>query len=481
MLSRPPVGMASRAFTARFKSTCSSWPGSAFTDPASGASVTESSMSSPSSRRSIFCMWATTALRPSTLGASTCRRLNARSWRVSSAARTPAFLISTASSWRGSSGGVAWSNNCVDPRIAVSRLLKSWAIPPASCPTASIFWDWRSCSSSVRWAVTSRASTRRARRPANSMGRATRYTSSTRPSLVMPDPRPLGTLVGAGLQLLFQPDLVLRGADVANGEGQELLLRVPVAHDRRLVDRQDAQCLEVVDEHRLGARLELQTVPGLGGHALLLRALALDRHGDLGGHELQDLLLGLAVADAGGVGLGHEHADGTIADPEGHAQPVDGRRPDELHLAPPLQLGVHLGRDQRRLAGAQHVFGEALAELLGRKVGVVFVDEVREAEHAAGGVVQRDVEVLGRHQLADDAVDRPEQLLQVPRRLRRLRDAKGGELDLVGAPALGDVAEAPHAAHALAADALGLGVALEDPAVLEGEDVEARRDRKSVV
>src|SRR2546426_10798062 len=58
--------------------------------------------------------------------------------------------------------------------------------------------------------------------------------------------------------------------------------------------------------------------------------------------------------------------------------------------------------------------------------------------------------------------------------LRRLRDAKGGELDLVGAPALGDVAEAPHAAHALAADALGLGVALEDPAVLEGEDVEAR-------
>jgi len=25
--------------------------------------------------------------------------------------------------------------------IAVSRLLKSWATPPANCPTASIFWD----------------------------------------------------------------------------------------------------------------------------------------------------------------------------------------------------------------------------------------------------------------------------------------------------------------------------------------------------
>src|SRR2546422_10961104 len=74
----------------------------------------------------------------------------------------------------------------------------------------------------------------------------------------MPDPRPLGALVGAGLELLFQPGPVLRGADVANGEGQELRLRVPVARDRRLVDRQDAQRLEVVDEHRLGARLEQQ-------------------------------------------------------------------------------------------------------------------------------------------------------------------------------------------------------------------------------
>ena len=30
----------------------------------------------------------------------------------------------------------------------MSRLLKSWAMPPASWPIASIFWDWRSCSSS---------------------------------------------------------------------------------------------------------------------------------------------------------------------------------------------------------------------------------------------------------------------------------------------------------------------------------------------
>ena len=30
------------------------------------------------------------------------------------------------------------------PRITVSRLLKSWAMPPVSWPIASIFWDWRS-------------------------------------------------------------------------------------------------------------------------------------------------------------------------------------------------------------------------------------------------------------------------------------------------------------------------------------------------
>jgi len=83
-----------------------------------------------------------------------------------------------------SPGGVLCSSSWVEPRMAVSRLLKSWAMPPASCPTASIFCDWRSCSSSWRCALTSRASTSRARRPANSSGRATRSTSNRLPCLV---------------------------------------------------------------------------------------------------------------------------------------------------------------------------------------------------------------------------------------------------------------------------------------------------------
>ena len=40
--------------------------------------------------------------------------------------------------------------------MTVRMLLKSCATPPASWPMASIFCDWRNCSSSRRWAVTSR-------------------------------------------------------------------------------------------------------------------------------------------------------------------------------------------------------------------------------------------------------------------------------------------------------------------------------------
>ena len=53
-VSRPPRGMASRAFTTRFTITCSSCDGSAHTGLRSGASCTTRSMCSPISRRSIF-------------------------------------------------------------------------------------------------------------------------------------------------------------------------------------------------------------------------------------------------------------------------------------------------------------------------------------------------------------------------------------------------------------------------------------------
>ena len=93
----PPFGIASRAFTTRFITTWWSWPGSASIGPRAGSSCVVRTMSSPISGRSIDCISTTMPFRFRSSGVSTCLRLNARSWRVSRAARSVAFLISSRS------------------------------------------------------------------------------------------------------------------------------------------------------------------------------------------------------------------------------------------------------------------------------------------------------------------------------------------------------------------------------------------------
>ena len=97
----------------------------------------------------------TTALRSSTRGSSICWRLNSSSCRVSVPARWPAPWISARRPRTGSPAGMPPSSTSLYPMMTVSRLLKSWATPPASWPTASIFWACRNCSSSRRRSVTS--------------------------------------------------------------------------------------------------------------------------------------------------------------------------------------------------------------------------------------------------------------------------------------------------------------------------------------
>src|SRR5262249_11802124 len=63
IVKRPPLGMASRALTTRFMSTCSNWPGSALIGQGEGSSVVTSSMSSPISRRSSLLVSVTRVLR----------------------------------------------------------------------------------------------------------------------------------------------------------------------------------------------------------------------------------------------------------------------------------------------------------------------------------------------------------------------------------------------------------------------------------
>jgi hypothetical protein len=155
-VSRPPVGMASRALTARLVSTCSTCPGSAITRPRSGCRTVVSRMSSPIRRASILAVRAIRSFRSVGRGWRTCLRLNARSWRVSSAARRPASMTSATYSAASPPAGRSARSSSEYPLMMLSRLLKSWAIPPARWPTASIFWAWRNCSSSRRYPVMSR-------------------------------------------------------------------------------------------------------------------------------------------------------------------------------------------------------------------------------------------------------------------------------------------------------------------------------------
>ena len=144
--------------------TCSIWPRSARTRPSRVPGWTRRSMSSPINRFSIGSSSASTRSSSSTRGSSTWRRLKARSCRVSPAARRAALWISVAARWSGSPAGSSSVCCWLYARITVSRLLKSWATPPARRPTDSRRWAWRSrvslwisASSARRRSVTSRA------------------------------------------------------------------------------------------------------------------------------------------------------------------------------------------------------------------------------------------------------------------------------------------------------------------------------------
>ncbi len=104
-------------------------------------------ISSPNSRRSIPSIFITTAFKSTTFSATNWRRLKASSCLVRPAARSAAFFTSSISRRMGSPATRRLRISSLYPRMTVRRLLKSWATPPASRPTASIFCDCRSCAS----------------------------------------------------------------------------------------------------------------------------------------------------------------------------------------------------------------------------------------------------------------------------------------------------------------------------------------------
>ena len=134
MVSVPPVGIASRAFTVRLRRTCSIWVGSALTAAASAAGRTCNSMCSPIRRWRMGSRLSTSSFRSRRRGCSTCLRLRARSCRVSADARSAVCVIKSTSRRFGSSAGSSMSRRAARPAMTVRRLLKSWATPPASRP-----------------------------------------------------------------------------------------------------------------------------------------------------------------------------------------------------------------------------------------------------------------------------------------------------------------------------------------------------------
>ena len=118
---------------------------------------------------------------------------------------------------------------------------------------------------------------------------------------------------------------------------------------------------------------------------------------------------------------------------------------DQLDLALLDQLERPFVRQQLRLAGPQHVGGcpprlpaaKGIPRVRVGNVGIDLVDVIGEADQLPLLVVERDVEVVRVHQLADDGVHRPVELLQVLRRARELGDAVERGLHLLRVAPLG--------------------------------------------
>ena len=159
---------------------------------------------------------------------------------------------------------------------------------------------------------------------------------------VAPRPRHRRARAAARLEVAEQLVDVLARPDVGDRHGQELLARVAVVAHGRLVDRQEAQGLGVVDPHRQRVGLEQEPVALLRVGQRLEQAGGLDRRRgaprQLGGEVEVGAAEGAAV-----LGRQRDRAPGTLARHQRHAQ-VRGGAGHELAA----------GAQQLRLAGPHH-------------------------------------------------------------------------------------------------------------------------------
>ena len=179
------------------------------------------------------------------------------------------------------------------------------------------------------------------------------------------------------------------------------------------------------------ARLLDRTRAGKGGADVLA---------DVG----EELLVLLGVGELLRVRLDDEGAHRPPLGRERNSEPVFAHLAPELELALRNQLLLPLPRKPLRFAGSEHVGGGPprlpAAEIDpcvgGRPVDVHLVLPVGPVDQLPLLVEERDEEVVGVHELADDGVHRPVELLHVLGRARELGDPVERRLHLLGAPSL---------------------------------------------
>ena len=179
------------------------------------------------------------------------------------------------------------------------------------------------------------------------------------------------------------------------------------------------------------ARLLDRTRAGKGGADVLA---------DVG----EELLVLLGVGELLRVRLDDEGAHRPPLGRERNSEPVFAHLAPELELALRNQLLLPLPRKPLRFARSEHVGGGPprlpAAEIDpcvgGRPVDVHLVLPVGPVDQLPLLVEERDEEVVGVHELADDGVHRPVELLHVLGRARELGDPVERRLHLLGAPSL---------------------------------------------
>jgi hypothetical protein len=130
--SLPPPGIEARPWAPSWMRICSSWPGSASTGSRPSSSSWLTSTAVPTTWRMALNMPVMSWFRSRDRGARCGRRLKVRRWRERVAARSAASRIRARSSRASGASEPSSSSRVTWPRMPVSRLLKSWAMPPAS-------------------------------------------------------------------------------------------------------------------------------------------------------------------------------------------------------------------------------------------------------------------------------------------------------------------------------------------------------------